>query len=387
MLWLFRYIKGYLYIKISGASAYELINTASFNRIPIFSCKYVKGDVYGYITIENFRKLRKRKKGIKCRVKILKKHGLPFVVARYKNRYGILLGAIIFFLFLEFMSSFIWNIDVVGNSKINDKEILKVCYELDIHEGTPKKKIDTMNSAQQLLLKNENLAWASFNIESSKLTVNVTEIKKKDNSKTFSNLIATDDGIVEKIDVSSGNVLVKVGQEVKEGDILVSGIIEKADKTSFVASKGNVLVKQTKEFKYCENYVQEKVILKGKNINIRHLTFFNVEIPVTLKNISKCQKISSDRKNLRILNNKLPVSIETKQYKQKEKSVFNFSKEDLLKKINNINKKDIEKLKAVSVVENNTAVNEEDNGITVFKTFTVVRNIAKTEEIIIDSGN
>lgn len=387
MLWLFRYIKGYLYIKISGASAYELINTASFNRIPIFSCKYVKGDVYGYITIENFRKLRKRKKGIKCQVKILKKYGLPFVVARYKNRYGILLGAIIFFLFLEFMSSFIWNIDVVGNSKINDKEILKVCYELDIHEGTPKKKIDTMNSAQQLLLKNENLAWASLNIESSKLTVNVTEIKKKDNSKTFSNLIATDDGIVEKIDVSSGNVLVKAGQEVKEGDILVSGIIEKADETLFVASKGNVLVKQTKEFKYCENYVQEKVVLKGKNINIRHLTFFNIKIPVTLKNISQCKKISSDRKNLRILNNNLPVSVETKKYKQKEKSVINFSKEDLLKKINNINKKDIEKLKAVSVVENNTAVNEEDNGITVFKTFTVVRNIAKTEEIIIDSGN
>ena len=116
MLWLYRYIKGYLLIKISGANAYELINKSSFSKTPIFRCKFVKGDVVGYITVENFRFLRKNKRGVKCKIEILKKYGLPFIIARYKNRYGILLGVIIFFTILHFMSGFIWNIEVEGNS-------------------------------------------------------------------------------------------------------------------------------------------------------------------------------------------------------------------------------------------------------------------------------
>lgn len=387
MLWLYRYIKGYLLIKISGANAYELINMASFNKTPIFWCKYVKGDVLGYMTIENFKHLRKHKRGIKCKVKILKKYGLPFIISRYKNRYGILLGFIIFFIFLEFMSGFIWNIDVRGNSKISDNEILTVCKEMGIKEGTKKSKINTIYSAQQLLLKNENLAWASLNIETCNLTVNVTEVKKKEQGKKFSNLIARDDGVVEKIDVTSGNVLVRVGQEVKEGDVLVSGIIEKADETLFVASKGKIFIKQTKEFTYKEKYAQEKVVLKGKDINVKHFNIFGIKIPLTLKNVSKCKEVKKEQKPLEIFNKKLPLTLINLKYKEQEKAKLEFSEIELLEKIDKRCQKDIEKLDAVSVVENNVTSKSSVDYLTVTKTFTIVRDIGRTEEIIIDSNN
>lgn len=387
MLWLYRYIKGYLLIKISGPNAYELINKSSFSKTPIFCCRYVKGEVLGFITIENFKFLRKNKRGVKCKVKILKKYGLPFIIARYKNRYGILLGVIIFFAFLQFMSGFIWNIDVEGNKKITDNEILTVCSKMGISEGTKKSKINTIYSAQQLLLKNENLAWCSLNIENCNLTVNVTEVKKKEEGKKFSNLIASDDGVVEKIDVTSGNVLVKVGQEVKEGDVLVSGIIEKADETLFVASKGKVFIKQTKEFTYKEKYVQEKMVLKGKDINVKYLTVFGIKIPVTLRNVSKCKEIKKEQKPLKIFNKKLPISIINLNYKEQEKAKLNFSEMELLEKIDIKCGKDIKKLDAVSAVENNVTANSSDGYLTVKKTFTIVRDVASTEEIIIDSNN
>lgn len=387
MLWLYRYIKGYLLIKISGANAYELINASSFNRTPIFRCKFVKGDVIGFITAENFKLLRKNKRGVKCKVKILKKYGLPFIIARYKNRYGIVLGIILFFVFLQFMSGFIWNIDVEGNKKISDNEILTVCNQLGICKGTKKSKINTIYSAQQILLENENLAWCSLNIENCNLTVNVTEVKKKEQCEKFSNLIATDDGIVEKIDVTSGNVLVKVGQEIKQGDILVSGIIEKADETLFLASKGQIFVKQTKEFEYKEKYTQEKVILKGKDINVKNIRIFGINIPITLKNTSKCKQIKVDENVLKIFNKNLPLSIVNAKYKEQEKVKLNFSEIELLEKIDIKCQKDIEKLDAISVVENNSnSINQEDY-LLVKKTYTLVRDIAETQEIIIESSN
>ncbi len=387
MLWLYRYIKGYLLIKISGANAYELINKSSFSKTPIFCCRYVKGEVLGYITVENFKFLRKNKRGVKCKIKILKKYGLPFIIARYKNRYGILLGLIIFFVFLQFMSGFIWNIDVVGNKKITDNEILTVCNQMGICEGTKKSKINTIYSAQQLLLENENLAWCSLNIENCNLTVNVTEIKKKNEEKKFSNLIATDDGIVEKIDVTSGNVLVKVGQEVKEGDILVSGIIEKADETLFLASKGQIFVKQTKEFEYKEKYTQEKTVLKGKDINVKNINIFGIRIPISLKNTSKCKQINIEEKALKILGKKLPLSIVNTKYKLQEKENVDFSEIKLLEKIDIKCQEDIKKLDAVSVVENNSSSISKEDFLLVNKTFTLVRDIAVTQEIIIESSN
>ena len=387
MLWLFRLIKGYLYIKISGTNAYELINRASVAKAPIYSCKYVKGEVFGFVTIENFKKLRRHKRGIKCRVKIIKKQGIPFLIARYKNRYGILVGSILFFLFLEFMSGFIWNIDVVGNNSIPDNEILNVCKEIGVFEGARVNKIDTMNFAQQLLLKNENLAWASFNIETCNLTVNVTEIKKKDNKKTLSNLIANDDGIVEKIDVTSGNVLVKVGQQVQKGDLLVSGIFEKADETVFTVSKGEIFVKQTKKFTYEEKYVQKKVLLKGNDINIKQLVFLGFKIPISFKNTSNCQKISSNKESLILFEKKLPICVNSATYKQKENTVINFTKEELLSKIQRKCNEDIKNLSAVRFTEEGSTVTDLTDGLLVEKTYVLIRNIAAIEEIIIDSSN
>lgn len=387
MLWLYRYIKGYLLIKISGPNAYELINKSSFSKTPIFCCRYVKGEVLGFITIENFKFLRKNKRGVKCKVKILKKYGLPFIIARYKNRYGILLGAAIFFIFLQYMSGFIWNIDVEGNKKITDNEILTVCSKMEIIEGAKKSKINTIYSAQQLLLENENLAWCSLNIENCNLTVNVTEVKKKEYGKKFSNLIATDDGIVEKIDVISGNVLVKVGQEIKQGDILVSGIIEKPDETQFVASKGQIFVKQTKEFNYKEKYTQEKTVLKGKDINIKNINFFGLRIPISLKNTSKCKQIGIKENRLKILNKNLPLIIVNIKYKEQEKVKLKFSEFELLEKINKKSQQDIEKLAPLSIVENDSDTISDGDYLFVTKTYTLVRDIAKTEEIIIETSN
>ena len=54
------------------------------------------------------------------------------------------------------------------------------------------------------------------------------------------NLKAAADGIIKRIDVTSGNCIVKVGDTVAKGDILVSGMEERADGTKFVHSAGRV---------------------------------------------------------------------------------------------------------------------------------------------------
>ncbi len=215
MLSLYRFLCGILEVEFFGVYPEKVLNLCSKNGINIWSSRYLKQKIRCKMTVKSFLKLPLilQKSGI--RVHILKKSGFPFFMRRYNRRIGLFLGIVMFFVFLQIMSGFIWIIDIEGNEKVNDNEIYSSLGEMGIIEGIKKSKIDSKNDAQELLLKMDKLAWASLNIEGCKLTVNVTEITQKtqDNS-VATNLISTSDGTITHIDITMGNCLVKMGDVV-----------------------------------------------------------------------------------------------------------------------------------------------------------------------------
>ena len=50
-------------------------------------------------------------------------------------------------------------------------------------------------------------------------------VSAKKMEKSFENIYASKDGVIQEIDVSSGNIMVKVNDYVKKGDLLVSNTI------------------------------------------------------------------------------------------------------------------------------------------------------------------
>ena len=89
-------------------------------------------------------------------------------------------------------------------------------------------------------------------------------------------IIAARDGVVRKIEVRTGIPLVKVGDTVKKGDILISGIIpiigdyEELIRKEAVAAKGEVYLES--DFSYQERF---SMGYEKKNWIDRH---FGVEI-------------------------------------------------------------------------------------------------------------
>ncbi|MBR4973451.1 MAG: sporulation protein YqfD, partial [Clostridia bacterium] len=212
MLWLFRYSIGYLYIVIKGEYNENVLNLCAKNRITLWNSRLHKKDIETCISVNDFKKLRTIIRGSKVRLHILKKVGLPFKIQKSRNRSGLLVGFIILALFLKIMSGYIWVIDVSGNKKISEKEILSACRQIGITEGIRAKNINPKTDREHLLLKCNSLSWASLNIEGCRLTVNVTEIGKlPENEESATNLKANTDGIIKKIDVTLGNCVVKVG--------------------------------------------------------------------------------------------------------------------------------------------------------------------------------
>ena len=165
MLNLLRLLSGYLVVCFYGENSERMLNLCAKHSIKLWNLRFNKGKIIGNIRIKDFYLLRKIRPKKEVKIHIISRHGLVFKTYMYKKRIGFITGFIIFVLLLEFLSSFIWSIKVEGNINIKDMELISACDNIGIKIGTKIKNIDTLKSAQKLLINHKSLAWASLNIE------------------------------------------------------------------------------------------------------------------------------------------------------------------------------------------------------------------------------
>lgn len=384
MLWLYRFLMGYVTVLFSGDFCEKILNLTAKNRITLWNSRLTKKGIESNLLAKDFKRLRAIIRKSEIKVHILKRKGLPFKTSKYNKRLGLLIGAVIFMSFLKVMSGFIWVIDINGNETVSSSQILSACKEIGIKEGVKRSSIHTKTDRERLLLKLDKLAWASLNIEGSRLGVNVTERKKTEADETApSNLKATADGIIKKIDIVSGNCLVKTGDAVKKGDVLVSGVIEKLSGTHFVKSQGTITAETVEEIKLESKYKTEKTINSGKQKTKNVLEIFSLKIPLFLGEEKGEYKAYKDTKSLSFLGKDLPLRIHSKTFYFYETYKLTYSKEQLEAELQKKLEKGLEK--GSSIIESNVA--ETNDGLILTALVSNTKNIASEEKMLISENN
>lgn len=383
MLWFYRYITGYIRVLFYGEFSERILNIAAQNRITLWNSHLVKKGIESNITVKNFLRLRTIMRKSKIRAHILYKKGLPFKLKKNQKRIGLLAGALIFTVILEVASGYIWVIDITGNQKVKSEEIIAACENIGIHTGVKKSKINPKNQREKLLLEFEKLAWASLNIEGCRLTVNVSEVKDIDKKEAPCNLKASGDGIIKKIDVTTGNCLVKVGDTVKKGDVLVSGVVERSDGTAFVCSTGTVIATTKRTVTVSGEYKKTVSYENGKTKTKRVLEFFNIKIPLYLGS-EKAEFLSEFKThNITLFDSKLPITVYEKNFKFINQEEITLSKEKLTKELEEMAEQKLKELKAESFTMENSEITETDKGLTLTITVVAEENIVYADPILV----
>ena len=84
---LVRLLFGYVRIEVEGYYIERFINICTNNKILIWNLKREKGvKLYLNIGINDFKKLSVIARKTNCKIKILRKKGIPFFLNRYKKR-------------------------------------------------------------------------------------------------------------------------------------------------------------------------------------------------------------------------------------------------------------------------------------------------------------
>ena len=145
------------------------------------------------------------------------------------------------------LSNFIWNIEITGNETIPKEEIQQILEKHHFSIGSCKIGLQTKNIVEQISLERDDIAWVGIEVKGTNAIVKVVEADLKPEiipEQEYCNLIATKEGMIVKVTAQNGTPLVKEGDLIKEGTILIGGWLEgKYTGTRYVHANGQVEAK------------------------------------------------------------------------------------------------------------------------------------------------
>ena len=225
-LWLWQILQGYVTIEVTGFSVERFINMAAHKGIYLWDVTYTPAGVRMNVSIKGFRQLRECARKTKCKFRIRKKSGVPFIFHKYRKR-KILVGGLLFCIaFIYFLSCFVWLIDVKGNKRIGTDQVLAFCSNEGLHIGAFKYKIDNKQLKTDLMNKFHDISWLDIHIKGTRAVIQLTETipaPQVIDKTTPCNIVAAKDGLITSIVTGAGKPLVKQDDVVRKGDVLVSG--------------------------------------------------------------------------------------------------------------------------------------------------------------------
>ena len=288
---LINFLFGYLNIELEGYYIERFINTCISKNIFLWGIKRTKSTIlFANIGAGDFKQAAKIAKKHGCRIKIKSKSGLPFIVKKYKKRkiFFILLFLVIIGIYT--LSKFVWNIEITGNTKVDSNEILSALEEDGLKVGVLKSKVNTDEIINKIRYQREDIAWIGIELDGTNAIVKIVEADSKPeiiDENDYCNIIATKDAVIEKISAQNGTLMVKEGDTVKKGDVLIAGWMEgKYTGKNYVNANGEVKAKVI--YSQSEKIGKKEIKREqtGKNENKYAIKFNNFKINL-YKTLSK----------------------------------------------------------------------------------------------------
>lgn len=378
-------MNNYILVKIVGRNVNNYIKWLIRNKINIIKLTIVKhNELNIIIDYKDFETLTKYSKTYE--VTIIKKYGRLRLFDTIKKNIIILSCLILSIFFIYYLSNYIFSIDIIYNNKEINKLLTKELEKYDIAKFKRKKSFAYLAKVKDKILKDnkDTLEWLEIEESGTKYIVRLVERKKESEVKEYKyqSIVAKKDATITSIKGYAGEKVKSVNEYVKNGDVIISGILTKPNgENLYTKAKGIVIgeVWYKIDIEYPLFYQEEKVT--GKNKSVITLYFLNKEIPVfpykKYKQFKKDSKIIAENNFIpfKIVKEKLyEVNIKEEIYTN-EQAILK-AQDKALEKLKN-NNKDIVKINNIQIL------NKENNGSKIKVNFfvSVLEDITKIVEV------
>lgn len=310
-----RFFKGWLYVRLEGGTPERFFNLCANHNILIWNIKQYQGYYEFSISLPAFLTIRPLVRKTHTKVRIQKRQGMPFFMHRYRKRKMFVLGLIFCAVMLGTSTRYIWCIQITGNSIYSSETIGRYLNSQGYYCGALKSKLDCNAIEEDLRLEFPDIIWVSARINGTKFSVEVKEslLAGKSGTDLITNegdvatdenvaydIVATEDGTIDHLITRRGCAMIRAGDQVKKGDILVNGMVPICSDDGVtidyiqVMSDADIFIRRNYNYKNSFSLVINKHSYTGRQLNVIRCKFagFSLKIPFGISRYDMYDTIS-----------------------------------------------------------------------------------------------
>jgi similar to stage IV sporulation protein len=288
------------------------------------------------VSLRDYRIIEEAAKKSGTKIKIVERKGMAFFALRIRRQSTLVGGIVIFLALLYYLSTFIWGIDIQTDKYLSPYEIRQILFSYGVRPGIPKNKLNVYALQDKVTENHDDIMWFRARIEGSRLKISLVErvippeIAQPEENEP-ANIVSKVDGEIVRVFTTAGTAVVKPGDVVKHGEILVKGEQGKDGSVYQVHAKGEVIAKTFYE-------VVREVPLKGvkdertgRKVENLYLSILGKKIYIkkTLDIFSQYDKIESTRF---LINKDMFYEVKKKEFILDKESVIQSTLENMEKK-------------------------------------------------------
>lgn len=222
------FFDGYIFLKITTADPEGLLRFLISQSIILEDLLFYDAITLGCrVNAINYKKMRKICNKRSDTIQIVHKNGLIWIVKNLLKRPIFVFSFAALFILSAYLPTRVLFISVEGNERIPANLILEKAELCGITFGASRSHVRSEIVKNALLHTLPQLQWAGVNTTGCTATIAVKErtdvSQAEENKLQVGNIVAVKDGLLVDCTVEKGNLICKVGQAVKKGQVLVSG--------------------------------------------------------------------------------------------------------------------------------------------------------------------
>ncbi len=298
-----------------GGRYERFLSDCAQQGMPVHGIRPCPGGVTAVVSARYYRRLHRlaRRRGVRLRVQ--KKRGLCFWGRRFRGRWGLPLGLVLFCAAMVMMQHLVWAVRYVQLPPEQQPMIEQELYALDLCAGSWASPEKLRQAQQQLELKHPELAWLSLNFVKGRLVVETAPAAPVPlvEGNEARPLVAAADGTLLELNIQEGYCDKRPGQTVAKGEVLVEA--QKPDRDQVLIpshAKGRVVALVEKTYECTQPLCYTAELPTGQVVTGRTLCLLGKRLPLGGMPQGRGQE-RVRRYPLTLLSFALPATVEERQ--------------------------------------------------------------------------
>ena len=209
-----------------GGRFEKLLDWCVEQGVPLQEVRPTPGGFTARLPARRYKSLHRPARRFGVRLQVRERRGIWFCLRRWRGRWGLVLGPLLFLMTLELSGGLIWAVRYPGQAAAAQTRLEQSLHRMDIQPGAMPTQERLIAAEQRMMKECPELGWITLNFSDGRLVVECDQALRPDAPRQAETgrLVAAEDALLLSLNVRAGVTGKKAGQTVSAGEVLIDSV-------------------------------------------------------------------------------------------------------------------------------------------------------------------